>query len=188
MRVTLARNGWECRRSPPPTVGGGDQRSTSAGRFLHQQPEDAVEVLVGHVAQFLIRAVLHGVLNEHVGRVGAERLGLGGGGVDELGGGDTDRRDAVGLEIRKIMRTARCAGASVRQAFDDDVDFRDDLLAQGDRRRLRNRRLHVALDGDATLGQPFVQPIEEHIAAGFRDVEQPHRQPLQAFGSGQSLS
>lgn len=88
---------------------------------------------VGHRAQFLIGAILHRMLNEHIGRVGTQGLGLRGGGVDELGGGDTNRRNATRLEIRKIMRTARCAGASVRQPFDHHVHFRNDLLAQGDR-------------------------------------------------------
>ena len=58
----------------------------------------------------------------------AQSLRLRGGGVDELRGGDTDRRNAAGFEIREVMRTARRAGASVSQPFDDDVHFAHDLL------------------------------------------------------------
>jgi hypothetical protein len=85
-------------------------------------------VIVGQFPQFLIGAILHRMRHEHIGRVGSETLRLHGGGIDELGGGDTDRRNSAGFEIRKVMRTARRAGASVSQAFDNDVHFTDDLL------------------------------------------------------------
>ena len=83
---------------------------------------------VGQFPQFLIGAILHRMRHEHISRVGSETLRLHGGGIDELGGGDTDRRDAVGFEIRQVMRTARRAGASVSQAFDDQVHLAHDLL------------------------------------------------------------
>jgi hypothetical protein len=66
--------------------------------------------------------------HEHVSRVGAQTLRLHGSGIDEFGGGDTDRGNSAGFEIRKVMRTARRAGASVGQPFDDQVHFADDLL------------------------------------------------------------
>jgi hypothetical protein len=67
--------------------------------------------------------------HEHIGRVGAQSFRLRGGGVDELRGGDAHRRNAAGFKIREVMRTARRAGASVSQAFDDDVHLADDLLS-----------------------------------------------------------
>jgi hypothetical protein len=85
-------------------------------------------VIVGQFLQFVIGPVLHRMRNEHVGWIGAEPLRLDGGGIDELGGGDTDRRNSAGFEIREVMRTARRAGASVRQSFDDDVHLAHDLL------------------------------------------------------------
>jgi hypothetical protein len=66
--------------------------------------------------------------HEHIGRVGSQPPRLHGSGIDELGGGDTDRRNSAGFEIRKVMRTARRAGASVGQAFDNQVHFAHDLL------------------------------------------------------------
>ena len=86
-------------------------------------------MIVGHFLQLVVRPVLHRVLDEHVCRIGAQCLGLNGGGVDEFGGGDTDRRDSVGLKIREVMRTARRAASSVRQPFDDDIHLAHDLLA-----------------------------------------------------------
>jgi hypothetical protein len=85
-------------------------------------------VIVGQFPQFLIGAILHRMRHEHIGRVSSETLRLYGSGIDELGGGDTDRRNSAGFEIRKVMRTARRAGASVSQSFDNDVHFPDDLL------------------------------------------------------------
>ena len=85
-------------------------------------------MIVGEFPQFLIGAILHRMRHEHISRVSAQTLGLHGSGIDELGGGDTDRRNSAGFEIRKVMRTARRAGASVGQAFDDEVHFAYDLL------------------------------------------------------------
>jgi len=86
-------------------------------------------MIVGQFLQFVIGPVLHRVRNEHIGRIGAKRLRLTGGGIDKLGGGDTDRRNSAGFEIREVMRTARRAGASVSQSFDDDVHLAHDPLA-----------------------------------------------------------
>ena len=85
-------------------------------------------MIVGQFPQFLIGAILHRMRHEHISRVGSETLRLHGSGIDELGGGDSDRRNSAGFQIRKVMRTARRAGASVSQAFDNDVHFTDDLL------------------------------------------------------------
>ena len=84
-------------------------------------------MVVGEFLQFVIGPILHRMRHEHIRRVGAKRLRLRGGGFDKLRGGDTDRRNSVGFEIREVMRTARRAGASVRQTFDDDVHLAHDL-------------------------------------------------------------
>jgi hypothetical protein len=85
-------------------------------------------VIVRQFPQFLIGAILHRMRHEHISRVGAQTLRLHGSGIDELGGGNTDRRNSAGFEICEVMRTARRAGASVSQAFDDEIDFAHDLL------------------------------------------------------------
>jgi hypothetical protein len=96
--------------------------------LFDQQRQDLLQVIVGQFLQFLIGTILHRMRNEHIGRVGAQTLRLHGSSIDELGGGDTDRRNSAGFEIRKVMRTARRAGASVSQSFDDDVHLAHDLL------------------------------------------------------------
>ncbi len=85
-------------------------------------------MIVGQFLQFVIGPILHRMRNEHVRGIGAKPFRLHSGGIDELGGGDTDRRNSVGLKIRQVMRTARRAGASVRQPFDDDIHLAHDLL------------------------------------------------------------
>jgi hypothetical protein len=103
--------------------------STSSTGLFHQQRDDRLEMIVRQFLQLVIRPILHRMRNEHVRRIGAKRLRLSGGRIDELGGGDTDRRNSPGLEIRQVMRTARRAGASVGQPFDDDIHLAHDLLA-----------------------------------------------------------
>ena len=117
---TTARVRCVCANEPPAVL---------AADLLHQQRHDRLEVIVGQLLQLIIGAILHRMLHEHICRIGAKRLRLSGGGFDEFGRRDTDRRNSVGLEIRQVMRTARRAGASVSQSFDNDVHFADDLLA-----------------------------------------------------------
>ena len=85
-------------------------------------------MVVGELLQFLIGAILHRMRHEDVSRVGPESFRLDGSGFDELGSGDADRRNSAGFQICKVMRTARRAGASVGQPFDDEVHFAHDLL------------------------------------------------------------
>jgi hypothetical protein len=96
---------------------------------FHQQRQNRLQVIVGHLFEFLIGAILHRMRDEYIRRIGAECLGLHRGGINELGGRDSDRRNSAGFEIREVMRTARRAGASVSQSFDDDTYFAHDLLA-----------------------------------------------------------
>jgi hypothetical protein len=85
-------------------------------------------MVVGEFLELVVGAVLDRVGNEHQGRVDTERFGLGGGTFDELGGGDAYSRNTACFEICHVMRTARNAGPSVGQSFDDEVDFGGDLL------------------------------------------------------------
>jgi len=69
------------------------------------------------------------------------------------------------------MRTARNAGPSVAQSFDDDIDFGGNLLPQRQRRGPRIGRFRVMPDGDAAFGKALAEPVQEDIAARFGDVE-----------------
>jgi hypothetical protein len=85
-------------------------------------------VVVGEFLQLVVGAVLYRMRNEYQGRVDTQRLGLCGGALDEFGGGDADSWNAACFEIRHVMRTARNAGPSVGQSFDDDIDLGGNLL------------------------------------------------------------
>src|SRR5580693_8564743 len=73
---------------------------------LHQHRQDRLQMIVGEFLELLVGAVLDRMGNEHQSRVDTERLGLGGGTFDELGGGDAYRWNAACFEIRHVMRTA----------------------------------------------------------------------------------
>jgi len=116
-------------------------------------------VVVGELFEFVVGSVLDRMRNEHQCRVDAERFGLSGGTFDELGGGHPDRWNAACFEIRHVMRTARNAGPSVGQSFDDEVDFGGDLLPQRQWCHPRVGRLGVVLDGDAALADALAEPV-----------------------------
>src|SRR5215469_14470392 len=86
------------------------------------------------------------------------------------------------------MRTARNAGPSVGQSFDDEVDFSGDLLPQWQRCHPCVGRLGVVLDGDAALADALAEAVQKHIAAGFGDVENADRQPVELLRPQQTRS
>src|SRR5436305_2056088 len=117
--------------------------------------------------------------HEHPSGIGAERAGLGGGGVDELARRDHDAGGAAALEDHDVVHTARRARASIGERLDHHVAFRSDLVTQVDRGRLRERRLREAPDLKPTPGELLLEPVEEHVAARLRDVEQADGPPVE---------
>src|SRR6266404_3372654 len=79
------------------------------------------------------------------------------------------------------MRTARNAGPSVGQSFDDEVDFGSDLLAQRQGRHSRIGRLGVVRDGDAALGEALAETMQKHVAARFGDIENADLEPVETL-------
>src|SRR6476620_4027760 len=136
-------------------------------------------MLVGEPAQLVVGAVLHRMSDTHKSGIGAERFRLRLRSLNKLGRRDADRRNATLLKVRHVMRTARYARPSVAEAFDDQIDFAGDLLLQRQGRRAGVGRLLVALDRDAAFLQPLVEPVEKHIAAGLRDIEDADRQTVE---------
>jgi hypothetical protein len=116
-------------------------------------------VVVGEFLQLVVGAVLYRMWNEYQSRVDTKRFGLGGGAFDEFGGGNAYSWNAACFEIRHVMRTARNAGPSVGQPFNDEVDFGGNLLPQRQRRHPGVGRLGVVLDGDAALADPLTQTV-----------------------------
>jgi hypothetical protein len=69
------------------------------------------------IAQFLVRAILDRVLDEHHRRVEAKCIALPFRRIDEDGSRNPYRGNAAAFEIRDIMRTARGARTSIGQPF-----------------------------------------------------------------------
>src|SRR5919201_5064035 len=92
-----------------------------------ERAHDLVDGRVGKGAYLLVGTVLDGMRDEHAGRVTAQPACLRLRGVTELRGGHEDARDAAGLQRADVVHTARRAGPSVGQRFDDDVAAAADL-------------------------------------------------------------
>src|SRR5439155_10909024 len=90
------------------------------------------------------------------------------------------------LEFCHVMRTARYAGPSVAGPLDDQVDFGGDLLLQRQRRGPRIGRLLVAFDRDAALREALVEAVEEYVASGLGDVEEPNHETVEPLRPGQT--
>ena len=143
-------------------------------------------MVVGEFFELVVGAVLDRMGNEHQRRVDTERLGLGSGTFDELGGGDANCRNAACFKICHVMRTARNAGPSVGQSFDDEVDFGGDLLPQRQRCHPRVGRLGIVFDGDTAFADPLAEAVQKDVAARFGDVEDADRQPIEPLRPGQA--
>src|SRR6266849_2430784 len=133
-----------------------------------------------------MRAVLDRMLDEYHGRIIAERLTLRRRRDLELRGRNPDRHNTQPFEPRDVMHTARRAGASISQAFDDEVAFGLDLLFELKRRQMGEVLLAVALHRVATGRQKLVEPIEKFIAAHLGDVEQPDRLARDGWRTGET--
>src|SRR5215472_16810902 len=84
------------------------------------------------------------------------------------------------------MRTARNAGPSVGQSFDDEIDFGSDLLPQRQGCHPCVGRLGVMLDRDAALGDAITEPMQKHVAARFGDVEHADLEPVETLRTRQA--
>src|SRR3546814_1275737 len=115
----------------------------------------------GEVVDFVGGAVLDRVRYVDHGRIEAERLAMRLHRLLEGRGGDVHARNAATVEVRDVMQTARRAGPSVAQRFDDDAAFGGYPLRQRDRGDLGVGRLRITLHREAALGQPLVELVDE---------------------------
>ena len=74
------------------------------------------------------------------------------------------------------MHTARRTGASVGQRLDDDVALRGDLAPQINRRWFGEGGLAQPERRDSPRFEQDGDPVQEDVAAGLGDVEQPDGQ------------
>jgi hypothetical protein len=96
------------------------------------------------------------------------------GGIDKYIGRDDDRRLAVILEPYGVVQTARYAGPSISEAFDNEVALLQYLLAQLVGGRPGRRELAVMLDFDVwqKLIQALLNVLQHDVPARLVDVEQ----------------
>ena len=146
-------------------------RRARSQRLRLQISQNLRQRTVRQRADFIMRAVLNRMLNEYHGRIIAERLALRRRRDLEFRGRNPDRHNAEPFEPRDVMHTARRAGASISQAFDDEVAFGLDLLFELKRRQMGEVLLAIAFHCVAAGRQQLVKSIEKFIAAHLGDVE-----------------
>ena len=122
----------------------------------HQGVEDFVDEALGVFVHLGVRAVLHWMRDEDSADLfESEAFGLVAGGLDELRGGDEDAGLALQFEEDGVVHTARRAGSSISERFDDEVALLQDRIFDRLRGRLGDGRLHEAPRLDA--GRALVQ-------------------------------
>ena len=136
-------------RVAPVYIGKAPARSAAG---VDQLVQHLLQILIGEMAQLVVRAILDWMRHKHIGRVCPQRFRLGSDGLHKFGRGDTDNRYAAAFEVCHVMRTARRARASIAQRFDNHINLCGNLLAKRDRRRPRICRLCIALHIEAAFG------------------------------------
>ena len=130
---------------------------------------------VGAGTHLVVGLVLDGMGNKgaaYLWQSKLDRLCLGR--IFEGCGGEKERGSAVDFEPGRVVHTARGAGSSVGERFDNEVAFLLYLAEKRGGRRLGEGGLAVALDGDvgSLVGDEFGEAVDEDIAARLGDVEQ----------------
>ena len=94
----------------------------------HDQSQYLLKCLVSQSPHFVVGAVLDGMRDVDDAGLEAERLGLRLTCFHEHRRGDVAAGNAFVVEGLDVVQTARCARASIGQAFDHEVDLVGDLL------------------------------------------------------------
>ena len=148
------------------------------GLLLVVWTEELRDRLVDHGistgAHLVVGLVLDGMGNKgtaHLRQAKLDRLCLGR--VCEGCGGEKERGSAVDFEPGSVVHTARGAGSSVGERFDNEVAF---LLYLAEKRTgcgLGESRLPIALDGDvwSLPGDQFGEAVDEDITARLGDIK-----------------
>src|SRR4030095_17156504 len=99
-------------------------RATHTTCFISDRPGQCLNHLIDDLIRELphlgVGSVLYRVLHETTPRLESERLALDGGGFFELGRYDRHGRNAVDLEVHRVMQTARGTRTSVGERLDDE--------------------------------------------------------------------
>src|SRR5262245_44631018 len=116
---------------------------------ISQRANDSIDDFVRELTHLCVGPVLNRMAHKTTTRrIEAECLGLRNGRVLEFTRNNRHGRNAVDLEMHRVMQTARGTGASVGERLDDEVALRLDRLTERLGGRLRECRLRVALNFD----------------------------------------
>src|SRR5215471_13825160 len=107
--------------------------------------------------------------------------------VLKLRRGHEDAWQSTAFQLGHVVHTARRAGPSISEGFDDCVALDADLIAQIHWCRLRERRLAEAKDLNAAPRQQLLQSVQEDVTPRLRDVEETDRKPLERARPGDPL-
>jgi len=108
--------------------------------------DDRVDRARRHGAKLVVGPVLYRMRDVDGRGIEPERTRLALGAVDERFGGNEHAGNPAALEVDDVVHTARRARSSIGERFDDRVASRGDLVAEIDRRRLREGRLRETHD------------------------------------------
>lgn len=90
--------------------------------------QDFVQAGIGQRMQLGIAPILDRVRHKHVSWIRTQCPGLSLGCLNELGSSYSHRGNTPTFKVCNVMRTARRAGTSIAQGFDDQVNFGGNLL------------------------------------------------------------
>ena len=141
--------------------------------------QDAFNSAIGKCLHFFVGAILDGVGDEDASGIKSQGGGLGIGCFSERLGCDKDSGYAARFQVGRVVHTARCAGPSIRQAFDDDIALGGDLLLEFDGCRARECGFDVAVDFEVALREMRFDAVEEYVAPAFGYVEKPDGQSVE---------
>jgi hypothetical protein len=136
--------------------------------------DDLLNHLIGQGADFLLRLRLNRVLDEDRFVLGhAERCALGMGSTDEFGGCDIGGRDSLLFKVDNIVRTARNAGPSIAERFDNGVTLLPQLGPDCFGSWTCHRWFHASehLFDAILLTEHLFHPIKEEDSFRLADVE-----------------
>ena len=141
--------------------------------------QDAFNSAIGECSHFCVGAILDGMGDEDAGGIKSQGGRLGIGCFAEWLGCDKDGGYAARFQVGRVVHTARCAGSSIGQAFDDDIAFGGDLLLEFDGCRSRECGFDVAVDFEVALREVRFDAVEEDVAPAFGYVEKSNGQSVE---------
>jgi hypothetical protein len=147
--------------------------------LVGQRRNDLIDMGCSQGVQFFVRAILNGMWHPDISGVESQIFGLYPRRLNKFRGGDANCGDASPFKIAHIMRTARCAAASIGQAFHDHINFVNDRLFDFLGRGACYSGFAVALDSYAAPFQQGGDSFDEDVSAHLGYIQDTNGQTIQ---------